>query len=547
MIAIAGKTQAFSPEGSIGAMLAVSGHSIDAHYKNGMGISSEEFGTDKTFKQKPNSQLMKINIKPNDFHDLELAGRFYHNKFTQRHVDSYDYYLKYHYTPFSELIDTKVLLSTGNGDQILQPDSIPGLGGSESHNKSDAIDIKNTSRFNYGDTDFAFTLGSKLMHTEYKKKVFIGLGTENTVKKEDNQFSPGGKQDITSIYSRFKIEHGIYTADLGLNYLDYSLKGFKPACDPRISCFPQGASQVSLKNRGFNPSILLSAEITPAFQPFITYTHAMRAPNAQEVFYSNEGGISMNPFLKGEKADTYQIGFNSYRPNLFIEGDSFRLKATMFHTKIKNYIFSESYLVCAEGRICKNDGTLTNEEWGRVDPNFNIYIYGNSLKPITMRGYELSVNYDAGIFYSLLAYSQQKTQQPASLSASIMGTSYASQLPERYMTLDTGVRLLEEKIRVGAIVKYTGQSYHQNSNVDGNAEISNKMVKDHKIPTIIDLYTDYQINKNISVKFSVQNVANKNYSDALNRMNSSPNISEGEVVAQTARGRTYVMSAEVRF
>ncbi|WP_047684247.1 MULTISPECIES: TonB-dependent receptor domain-containing protein [Xenorhabdus] len=546
MVTIAGKKQAFSSEGSIGAMLAVSGHSIDAHYKNGMGISSEEFGTDKAFKQRPNSQLMKINIKPNDFHDLELSGRFYHNKFTKRHVDSYDYYLKYHYTPFSELIDTKILLSSGKNTQsFVNPMS--GLGKGESHNKSDAIDIKNTSRFNYGDTDFAFTLGSKLMHSEYKRKTGIGLSGEYKSSEKRNPFSPSGKQDIKSIYSQLKIENGIYTANLGLSYLDSSIKGKKPACDKRVNCFPQGEAQLDIKSRGFNPSILLSAEITPAFQPFITYTHAMRAPNTQEVFYSNEGGISMNPFLKGETADTYQIGFNSYRPNLFIEGDSFRLKATMFHTKIKNYIFSESYLVCAEGKICKNDGTLTDEEWGGVDPNFNIYIYGNSLTPVTMRGYELSANYDAGIFYSLLAYSQQKTQQPASLSASIMGTSYASQLPKRYMTLDTGVRLLEEKIRVGAIVKYTGQSYHQDSNVDGNAEISNKMVEDHKIPTIIDLYTDYQINKNISVKFSVQNVANKNYADALNRMNSSPNISEGEVVAQTARGRTYVMSAEVRF
>ncbi|WP_338156544.1 hypothetical protein [Xenorhabdus bovienii] len=98
MMAVAGKTQAFNPEGSIGAMLAVSGHSIDAHYKNAMGVSSDEFGTSETFKQKPNSQLMKINIKPNEFHDLELSGRFYHNKFNKRHIDSYDYYMKYHYT-----------------------------------------------------------------------------------------------------------------------------------------------------------------------------------------------------------------------------------------------------------------------------------------------------------------------------------------------------------------------------------------------------------------------------------------------------------------
>ncbi len=102
-------------------------------------------------------------------------------------------------------------------------------------------------------------------------------------------------------------------------------------------------------------------------------------------------------------------------------------------------------------------------------------------------------------------------------------------------------------MRIGAIVKYTGQSYHQDLETDGDWSISDKMLKDDKIRTIVDLYTDYQINKNILIKFSVQNVANKNYADALNRMNSSANISNGDAVVQTARGRTYVIGAEVRF
>ncbi|WP_232508805.1 TonB-dependent receptor domain-containing protein [Xenorhabdus nematophila] len=473
-------------------------------------------------------------------------GRFYHNKFTKRHIDSYDYYLKYHYTPFSELVDTNILLSSGKGEQYLV-NGMSGLGKTESHNKSNAINIKNTSRFNYGNTDFAFTLGSKLMRTEYKKKTLIGVGDDNTVNEEDNAFSPAGMQDITSIYSRLKIEHGIYTADLGLNYLDYSLKGVKPACDSRISCFPQGAAQVNLKDHAFNPSILLSAEIIPEFQPFVSYTHSMRAPNIQEVFYPGGEGNSVNPFLKGEIADTYQIGFNSYRPNLIVDGDTFRLKATLFHTKIKNYISSDHYMLCGEKKMCKMDGNLTTEEFDELNPSVSTYIYTNSLTPVTMKGYEIAANYDAGVFYSSLAYSQQKTQQPTTQAATFMGTSSASQLPESYMTLDTGVPLLDEKMRIGAIVKYTGQSYHQDLETDGDWSISDKMLKDDKIPTIVDLYTDYQINKNILIKFSVQNVANKNYADALNRMNSSANISNGDAVVQTARGRTYVIGAEVRF
>ncbi len=549
MVAVAGKTQAFSQEGSVGALFAFSGHNIEAHYRNAEGISSKEFGTRDTFKQKPNSQLMKLNIKPNDFHELELSGRLYHNKFNRRHVDNNDYYLKYHYTPFTEWVDTKVMLSTSNGKQNLEKFSVGMLGNSEAKSQSNSINISNTSRFNYGDTDFAFTVGSKWMRTEYRKKIDTNSDDKKTdgEMQENNGFAPSGKQDIASIYSKLKVEHGIYTANVGLNYLDYRVNGLKPACDPRIDCFPQGEAQLNLKERGLNPSILLSAEIIPEFQPFISYTHSMRAPNAQELFHSNDGGASINPFLKGEKADTYQIGFNSYRPNLIVDGDTFRLKATFFHTKFKNYISSEPYILCLERARCILDGKLTEEESNTLNPNVAGTIFTNSVTPVTMKGYEISAHYDAGMFYSSLAYSGQKTQQPTSLATYFYGDSPASELPERYLTLDSGVRFLDEKLRVGAIIKYTGQSRHMDP--EGERDDDNRIVmqKSDKIPTIIDLYSDYQINKNLLIKFSVQNVTNRNYADALNRMNSSAFMSDQDAKTQTARGRTYVMGAEIRF
>ncbi|MBD2804340.1 TonB-dependent receptor [Xenorhabdus sp. 42] len=551
MVAVAGKMRAFSSEGSLGAMFAHSGHDVKAHYKNAEGISSEEFGTDKTFKQKPNSQLLKVNIKPNDFHDLELSSRFYHNKFNKRHFDSYDYYLKYHYTPFTELVDTKIMLSMSNGQQRFDNRAMGVLGKSESKNKSDAIDIKNTSRFNYGETDFAFTLGSKLMSTNYSKT--ISTNAKDAKKdgeiKENNVFSPSGKQDISSVYSSMKIEHGIYTANLGFNYLNYNVKGLKPACEDKMECFPQGESQINLKESGFNPNLLFSAEIIPEFQPFVSYSHSMRAPNVQEIFYSNEGGASMNPFLKGEKADTYQIGFNSYRPNLIVEGDEFRLKAAFFHSKIKDYIISDAYLLCSYKNPCKYDGSLADADWGEIDSGVKMYIYTNSLTPVRMRGYEVSATYDAGVFFSNLSYSQQKTEQPISIAMVDFGAGSHSQLPERLISADTGVRFLDEKLAVGAIVKYTGATYRTYSYaaISDEEGYKGETVKQSKIPTIIDLYGIYNINKHITLEFSVQNVTNRNYSDALNRMNSLPKMDEVESIPGTARGRTYVIAAEVRF
>lgn len=54
----------------------------------------------------------------------------------------------------------------------------------------------------------------------------------------------------------------------------------------------------------------------------------------------------MNPFLKGEKAQTVQLGFNSYRPDLIITGDVLRLKALWYHSKLTDYIYSRGYILC---------------------------------------------------------------------------------------------------------------------------------------------------------------------------------------------------------
>lgn len=49
-------------------------------------------------------------------------------------------------------------------------------------------------------------------------------------------------------------------------------------------------------------------------------------------------------------------------------------------------------------------------------------------------------------------------------------------------------------------------------------------------------------------RLTVQNVANKNYADALNRMNQDlSNAAEGVSINTTARGRTWVFGGEYRF
>lgn len=550
MVAFAGQRSLFSDDGNIGAILALSGHKIESFYKNGAGFNSEEFATRKEFNQRPHSELMKINITPNDSHKLELNARFYQNKFNRRDIDSKDYYAKYRYTPLNDLFDSEVLLSRSNASQKFEGDSLMSLRNATAENISNSLVVKNTSHFNYGELDMGLTLGTKLMSIEYKRSV-IAPSTDPWQAKnmvEYNVFAPQGKNNLTSFFSQMKFEYDIYTLDLNLNYVDYNIKGRKPACDPNAACFPEGEFNLDRHDRNWDPGMLIAAEIIPEFQPFVSYAHTMRAPTSQEIFFANEGGASMNPFLKSEKADTFQIGFNSYRPDLFIEGDNFYLKALWYHTKIKNYISSDSYLVCKGGIRCKDDGKLTLGDYAGIEYDGNINLFSNSIDPVAMRGYELQANYDAGVFYTTISYSNERTAQPTSLASASFGQNPASELPKYYATIDAGVRLFDDRsLELGTIIQLTGKT--RKASPSGMDPDTGKIpMEEHgKIPTVIDLYGNYRVNKNISLKFSVQNLMNKNYSNPLDRSNSAPDMFEQGSDKQTARGRSYLFGGEIRF
>ncbi|CAI1133688.1 TonB-dependent receptor domain-containing protein [Serratia quinivorans] len=544
MIAVGGKTDAFGDGGSLGAMAAISGSSITSNYKNGSGFDSEEFNVDKTYRQNPKSQLFKVDIKPDAFNSIELSARTYQNKITRRHIDSNDFYIKYHYAPFSELIDFNLTASTSRGEQQFMSDNMAGFSDSTAKNISDALDVNNTSRFSLQEFDFAFSYGGKLIRNEYKKRA-SGLVTDEA-QAESSPVGIAGKQNIASLYSGLQLNYGIWQGNFDLNYSAYDISGYKPACDDRVQCFPQGASNINLKEHGFNPAVMLSAQVTPWLQPFVSYNKSMRGPNIQEVFFANSGGQSMNPFLKGETAETYQAGFNANAHDLLFKQDSFQLKAVYFESKIKNYISSQSYMVCSNRQKC-NRAQTSQEEWDNADVNVAMTLYSNTYEPVRSRGVEVEAMYDAGFAYSKLSLSKEHTSQPTNQASNEFGAGDISELPEFYFTLDSGVRLLDEKLTLGGLVKYTGKAVRlsPSSERDENEQVLKEPAP--HIPTVIDLYSTYQFNRNLLLKFSVQNLMDKDYSDALNKMNAMPSQSRDFSPTNTARGRTYIFGGEVRF
>ena len=554
MLAVAMKNPAFDG-GSVGFMAATSASVIGNNYKNAKGVNSEEFGFgyNRYYKQKPKSQLLKLDLKLSDFHALELSARDYRSTFTRRDIQSDDYYVKYHYTPFSELIDLNVVASSSRGNQKYMPEALTNFINTNAANRADAFDINNTSSFKLAGGDALVTVGGKLMRNRYSKHVESLVDDPdnpdaNQQSIENNTFGPEGRQKIDSLYAGLQYNRGIVQVNAGLNYTSFELTGYKPACDLRVQCFPQGASHIALKEHGVNPSLMLSAQVAPWFQPFASAERTMRGPNPQEVFFSNDGGASMNPFLKGEKATTYQLGFNSSLHGLLSKNDVLNFKALYFKSKIDGYITSQSFLVCDSGRKCNIAEVLAND-WRNVDDYMtNMYIYINSATPVYSRGWELEAQYQLGPAYARLSYTRETTRQPTSIASAWFGAADISELPSVYYNLDVGTRLLDNKLEVGAILKHTGSNRRLSPDNEAD-EATGEVLKaeNPKIPAVIDLYASYQVSKNLFLRLSVQNTMNKDFSEALNRLNSMPSQSQDNTPLSTARGRTYVAGLEYRF
>lgn len=539
MVAVAGKTDPFANGGGLGAMVGISGTRTYATYKNGGGRSSKDFiGEDnKYLRQEPHSEIYKLNFNPDEFNKIELSGRNYSNTFTRRDITSDDYAVRYNYTPLNELIDINLLASTSRGNQSYKPESLYNFNRSSTTNKSNAVDLNNTSRFTLAEDLYAeFQVGGKVMDTRYSRRFVQSTETDR------NAFAPAGKQKISALYTGLTLNKDIYQLDLNLNYTRSQVEGHKPACADNEKCFPQGATTLRLDDKAFNPSATLSAQVTPWLQPFVSWSHSSRAPNVQEVFFANEGGASMNPFLKPEKAETWEAGFNVNKKGLLLEQDSFHLKALAYHTRIKDYITSESFMLCYSGQLCHD---LENSFGG-----FNANVYVNTTSPVTTKGYEIEAGYDVGFAYANLAWSKQQTDQPTSIASTVYSFAYSdmSDLPESYATLDIGGRLFDQKVTLGSLVKFTGKS--KRLSTEGISTDTNSVPKEKmpNIPTVIDLYSSWQMTDNVLLRFSVQNVTNRDYAEALNRMNQSLDYAqEGASVNTTARGRTYVFGGEIQF
>lgn len=356
--------------------------------------------------------------------------------------------------------------------------------------------------------------------------------------------NPDGKRNVVSGFTEFRFKHSDWLElIIGGRYDFYALSGdgtlFTPCNPPSYSSNCPSPFAVDKSEGRFTPKATVAVTPWIGTQVYGTYAQGFRPPQIMEtLLHGRHVGNGLlfgpNPNLRPEKSETFEIGVNFKKENVWKQGDTFRAKISAYHTTI------EDYVVMGEGRF---------PEVGNVTPPGALQtaaVHVNLIGPSTvMMGLDLEASYDTGDYYIGASYSRLNadidgffdpfflgpptTPIPAT-TVSAWGRSFSliSVPPRDKVTLDIGHRFFEQKLTVGARALYVAPTVPFSTSPPQAVYLQDNY-------DIYTLYLSYILNENMVARLVVDNLFDKAYVDSLGA-NGYP-----------APGRTITVSLQGKF
>ncbi len=456
-----------------------------------------------------NTYTSALDWKP-DSELIDLKARFYYNDLRNNRVEQGS------------------VLPTGPSNYVMGT-----LGGS----------VENTSSFDTGLGGLALNYGMEAFGDDGKTILTRGFvaadGTDysNTL----SGGTPSGKRDVVSGFGSAKYTPTDWlTLSGGLRYDWYravgsavvygsptqDIIGYTPGTPatclpsppfPPGICFPGTAPEpiygpeytprydthVDKSGGALLPSVTIAVKPFEWLQPFIKYSKSYRPPTIMESFLNGgHDGNSINeyapnPALRPERGETYELGANVSSNGILTERDTFRFKAVGFYREIIDYI--------SLGKIRYAQSNT-----------FNYTSYVNLNGITRMKGLEVEANYDARFIYIGGTITRIDTEfadsftSPAGKSMPInsgQGAAIIFEQPKLRITLDAGVRLLDEKLTLGARV----------TDVSKTEPALGSLRSGYDMPgyRVYDIYGSYAFDPNTKLRFAVTNLTDVAYAPAV--------------------------------
>lgn len=309
-----------------------------------------------------------------------------------------------------------------------------------------------------------------------------------------------------------------------INGVWYAKDAWIPGNQTTQVIYPATTLDIDRSGSALLPSATI--ELTPLdwFRPYISYSHSMRPPTISEAFFAGGSpgdgapGIGYAPYegLLPETARTWEVGANLSFDGLLLDEDTLRIKLAAFDRTIDNYI--------VVGQHYPTDSSKQ-------------YIgFMNLLDQTRMQGVEIEGNYDARQFWVGGSATWLQTEWGQKVAITSNGADatdgqvfmWAGDVPPKFkLTLDGGVRLLDEALVLGATVTHvTPTLTHDQTFSEDGAYVTDAY-------TSVDLYGAYKLNENATIRLGVANAFDVNYVPAGSRY--------------PAPGRTVTLSLNAKF
>lgn len=252
------------------------------------------------------------------------------------------------------------------------------------------------------------------------------------------------------------------------------------------------------RNSGFAPIVATTIEPIDGLQFYARYAEAIRSPS----LFESTSGFSFSPDpitgIKPEHAKNWEFGANLKMDSVFDTGDELRFKAAYFNNNIENYL--------TRGFNARKgyDVTMRN------------------LKHARFKGIELSGRYDmgsfyaeaSGIYYTDTEFCSEESVQGRNCFAD--GTSSGfGQLhvpPKQTGSVILGMRMFEDALNIGTRISYTGKRPADLLTIPNGSQTTMVTWSQY---TLVDLFGSYKINEDTTFDFSVDNLTDVYYMDAL--------------------------------
>ncbi|AIU87940.1 TonB-dependent receptor [Pectobacterium odoriferum] len=452
----------------------------------------------------------------------------------------------------------------------------------DTHNDTDNYALSNTSAYHestrlrtYGaqaqNTSTLWQQGAHDLKADYGLDFYYDKITTDSTNSTASNATPEGNRAMASLFANLNYAYDEWvTLQGGLRYDRYRLRGTTSisyreipytVADPckqgsiaRCPPFVTTTQDWNVDDEHGKLSPTLFAGVRPGvewLQLYTSYGLSWRPPSVSETFANgtySAGNYYLypNPNLKPERSRAWEVGFNIQKPELFTDGDRLVTKVSYFDTRINNYISLNG----ARNKPGYNGYSLSNS------------VFQNNLAKSRFRGMEYQLNYDAGFLYVDATYTHMignndfcapvawmggvttvggsqgnyystpvdTTASDASCQKTLL-FSNAAYLPGDRGSVTLGTRVFDRKLDMGVTMRFA-PGYQ-----DAAAPANSAYLADWPKYEVYDLYASYRLTDSLTVRGSVENIANRTYV-----------VSYGESLGYTpSRGRTVQAGVEYRF